>query len=78
MTNGLYSWQEPFREFFGKRTKIASMHGKIIYGILEIPKCGKRYGRSRGGRSRSLLVRLDSGKYRHFRVEVIKDVEVKA
>ena len=77
MTNGLYSWQEPFREFFGKRVRITSVNGRIICGTPEIPRIGHHYALGRGkGTSLRLLIKREDGEYQHLSVDKIKSVEV--
>ena len=72
MLSGLFSWQEPFREFMGKKVKMHRKSGRSVTGII-MPT-----GRARGGK-RPAIGKIafwsESGRVHLFRVENIERVE---
>ena len=69
----LFSWQEPFRDFFGRNVKVVRYSGPIRYGFLEIP----RIFSGRTPPRRALLLRTKNGHRLMLRVELIDHVELR-
>ena len=69
----LFSWQEPFRDFFGRNVKVVLYNGTPRFGKLEIPR------RKMGGipPRRALLLVLRSDHRLMLRIELIDHVELR-
>lgn len=77
MADGLYSWQEPFRQYLGRRVKITMKRGRNMYGIPFIPGMGNRHASGNANHAgRGLWVYTSTGNVMKISIENIENVKV--
>lgn len=76
MPDGLFQWQEPYKDLFGKEVKVVLKSGHVRYGQLQHPGI-KRSG-AWGVPRKALAIVSGNGIFHLIRIEKIQKVEVKA